>query len=516
MTDPAPEPDAPQILIVGAGPTGLVLALCLATAGIAVRVIDARAVAATTSRAIGIQARTLELLELFGLADTFVAQGLRARAGNVYAGTKRLVHLDLSRLQSRFPFILLLEQTETERLLTRALGRLGVTVERGVELVSFEQDPGGVTARLSDQGVSSTARFAYLAGCDGAHSVVRHALNIGFAGRTLDQRFVLADLDINWALPNDQFHIFTSAQGLMAIFPMRRGHRLIAETPAASVDPAGGPTLPQLQALVAGRTPTAMALSDLRWSSFFRVNSRLATRLRGGRVFLVGDAAHIHSPAGAQGMNTGVQDAVNLAWKLALVAGGKAQPALLDSYETERYPVEKGVLTKTEALTRMVSLKGALPRRIRDLVAPVVTRTGLVQRLARDTISQISVGYRVGAAGRHGLADGDRVPDLLIEPRPTGPAQRLYPLLDPAGFTLLVVSAEEPDRAHRDLLAALAPRQVKVIAARRAGDARRGIDPDGFFLIRPDAYLAIQGPLSRLGDARAWLDARLGPATARR
>jgi len=498
------------VLIVGAGPTGLALALSLATAGVPVRLIDSQAAPSTTSRAIGIQARTLELLDLFGLGETFVSLGLRAHAGNIHAKSRQLVHLDLTRLQSRYPFILLLEQTETERLLTEALFRKGVQVERGVELLSFEQDDGGINAQFSQCGAGPVAgRYAYMVGCDGAHSITRHGLGVGFSGKTLRQKFMLADLDVRWQLPDDQFHIFTSPAGLVAIFPMRSGHRLIAETPEEPIASTNGPTLSQLEEVVAQRTAVAMTLSNLRWSSFFQVNSRLATRLREGRVFLAGDAAHIHSPAGAQGMNTGMQDALNLAWKLAFVLRGDAAPDLLNTYQTERYPVEQGVLRKTDILTRMVSLRAPLLRHARNVIVPPLARTCLVQSLARKTISQIGINYRRGRGSVvDGLAAGDRMPDAEIELEGAG-TRRLYSLLGGASFKLLLVSRSDVSRAGASI-AALVPKGVaQLICARNLRcDEHQDLD-ECFCLIRPDAYVAQLGPISKVAEAIDWLGAHL-------
>ncbi|MCK1323590.1 FAD-dependent monooxygenase [Bradyrhizobium sp. 156] len=496
----------PAVLVVGAGPTGLALALCLARSGIAVRLVDRAAQPATTSRAIGIQARTLELLDLFGLAEELVALGLRAVAGNIHAGSNRLVHLDLSRIRSRFPYILLLEQTETERILTEALARCGVSVERGVEVVGFKHDSSSVQVQLSKNGAAPTAAsYDYMVGCDGAHSITRHGLAVGFTGKTLHQKFLLADLDVEWKLPDDQFHIFTSPEGLMAVFPMRQGHRLIAETREEPADSVSGRSLSQLET-VTRRAAVKMKLSNLRWSSFFHVNSRLATKLRDGRVLLAGDAAHIHSPAGAQGMNTGIQDAINLGWKLAFVLRGDAAAELIDTYEIERYPVERGVLRNTEMLTRMVSLRASVLRRARDLIVPPVARTEFVQKMARNTISEIGISYRrARASALSGLADGDRIPDLEIEPDHEG-RTRLYSVLDGVRFTLLVVSKNESG-IMPGIAASIPDRIARVIFARRVlGDVPRDLS-DWFCLIRPDAYIALQGPLTQAADAVDWLGA---------
>ena len=235
------------------------------------------------------------------------------------------------------------------------------------------------------------------------------------------------------------------------------------------------------------------------------MNSRLATKLRDGRVLLAGDAAHIHSPAGAQGMNTGIQDAINLGWKLACVLRGEATPDLIDTYEDERYPVEQGVLRKTEMLTRMVSLRGSIPRRVRDLIVPTVARTGFGERIARNTISEIGISYRRGRASiLNGMADGDRIPDLAIESDQVG-TTRLYSLLDGVRFTLLLVSKNDVSRLMSGIAESISRQGAQVIVARGVLSDEPYDVSEWFCVIRPDAYIARQGPLTQAVDAIDWL-----------
>ncbi|MDB5708777.1 MAG: FAD-binding monooxygenase [Sphingomonas bacterium] len=505
-------------MIVGAGPTGLALALSLARSGIKVRLIEKLREPAATSRAIGIQARTLEMLDMFGLADAFVDRGHKGRAGNIYAGSRRLVHLDLALLASRYPYILFLEQTETERLLSEALAKLGVEVERGVEMISFQQTPELVTlVTRTGNGASEQIECEYLVGCDGAHSATRRGLDLQFDGKTLSQQFLLADLDMESWLTNDEFHIFTSPDGLLAIFPMSGGHRVIAEIPSHSEDPGSEPQLAEIEAIVARRVDAPLRLSGMRWSSYFKVNSRLASRLQDGRVFLVGDAAHIHSPAGAQGMNTGIQDAFNLGWKLAFVLRGDAAPDLLATYQAERYPVERGVLRKTELLTRIVSLKSPFLRFFRDRIAPRITALERVQRVARRTISQIGVSYRaLPVPTLRGPGDvlraGDRAPDTWVQVHDNAGAKRLHALLDPTRFTLLLITRDQPVAASNrgSTVPLQSDDRVQVVIGIDApgngiAESANYAGEDRFYLIRPDGYLALVGPLGHAADAKDFL-----------
>ena len=350
-----------RVLIVGAGPTGLTAALELSRLGIPVRIIDKQAAPPTTSRAVGVQARTLELLELRGLADEMVRLGNPGLAASFYGGGKRVFRLDFTRIDSRYHYLLFISQAETERILRTAVEKQGVRIERGVELVGLAQDvlshdpnPVRVVLRHAD-GRLEQAQAPWLISAEGAHSTVRATLDLPFEGKTRDEQYALGDLHIDGELAETDLHIFSSEHGFLGLFPMgNRRFRLMASNPLSRPSKDTAPTLQELQAIYDQRSQVPARFRDMSWSSWFRINSRMVARLKVGRLLLGGDAAHIHSPAGAQGMNTGIQDMINLAWKLALVLKGQAPPALLDTYEQERLPVIRDVLAKTEGMTNVI------------------------------------------------------------------------------------------------------------------------------------------------------------------
>ena len=532
MTDP--------ILIAGAGPTGLTAALELARFGVPVRLIDRREEASTTSRAIGIQARTLELLGQRGLAEEMVRLGNPASGGSVYGGGGRLFRLDFSHLESRHNYLLLLSQAETERILGETLGRMGVAVGRGVELVGLAHDaPAGdspvkVTLRHPD-GRTEEATTPWLIDAEGAHSVVRTTIGLPFEGKSLAESYVLGDLHLDGDLPETDVHLFSSEHGLLAVFPMGRGRfRLIASHPFSRPEPGTAPTLGELQRIYDQRSPIPARLRDLVWGSWFRINSRMVPRLRVGRLILGGDSAHIHSPAGGQGMNTGIQDMINLGWKLALACRGEASPGLLDTYEQDRLPVIRDVLSNTERLTGLIGSENPIVRGLFNHLGPYVGGSWLVQEGGTSRMSQLALGYRqsplsANEAHSGGLHAGDRVPDLLVR-LGAGGEGRLIDALDPLRFTLLIAhgagegegEGEESAGPNPGLREAAArwgdrARVVELAPPEGGADAARYRDALGRgssrFLARPDGYVGLAvGAKSAAAGLDAYRVAWLRPA----
>ena len=384
-------------LVVGAGPVGLNMAAALLAQGLHVRIIDSAADRAQESRAIGIQARTLEVFEISGILNEFLELGHRLNGVILYGETgAEIGHLDFGHIPSRYPFILTLPQSETERILGDHLRRSGLEIERQTTLISFEQSDFAVFAKIAlPDGRNEEICADWLLGCDGARSEVRESLGLQFAGKTFDLHFLLGDFHAESTLSEDHAHVFGRPEGLLAFFPLGKGrYRLVADNPPEQLRSEKKPTLSEWQGIADGRSSTQMKLSDLGWTTYFRVNSRMVERLRRGRAFVLGDAAHIHSPALAQGMNTGIQDAWNLGWKLALVQRCFAQPALLDSFERERLPIEHNVLRMTEFTQNMITAEKRSNRLLRDTLLPILSGINAFQKTATKTVSETVIEYR--------------------------------------------------------------------------------------------------------------------------
>ena len=484
-----------SVLIVGAGPTGLTAALELSRMGIDVRIVDRAPERSLTSRALGVQARTVELLRVRGVGDELVRLGNPARATTLYSDGEKLAAIELHRMPSEFNYVLLLAQSDTERLLTEQLNRQGVKIERGVELIGLSQRPDGVSAVLrSGDGAEETVDASYLIAADGSHSAIRKALGLPFTGRSLTHNYVLGDLHLAGDVPQDQLSIFLARNGFLAVFPMGDGRfRFMATDPDGITGDSGDPTLEDIQRLYNRTVHLPAQLYNLNWSSRFRINSRHMTSLRDGRVFFGGDAAHVHSPAGGQGMNAGIQDMLNLSWKLAMVLNGQARPELLDTYESDRLPVIRQLVRMTERATRAFNSTNPLMHAAITRLAPVVLARSRVQDKAAPRLGQVAASYRgcpiAKGGGRIGsLRAGDRVPDLRVG---TG---RLYDLLDLSTLTLLVTGDAVPD-AYTPWRDAVALRQVSIDTM-----------PARWLLVRPDGYLAAAGgPDDGLVLSR-WLD----------
>ena len=505
-----------DVLVVGAGPTGLVLAAELARHGASFRVIDAAAAPTEQSRAIGIQARTLELLQVMGLADRFTARGVPIHAVNLHSGDKVIMRLALDGLESAFPYVLSLAQSETEQILIEHLERLGGRIERGVKLTELVQEDDGVGATLErGAGDVETVRARWVAGCDGAHSTVRNQLSLPFEGKTYHFEFMLADLHVDGPLATDEANVFLGEAGLLAIFPLPDDrHRLVVDISGAHREP----DFETCQALVAERVPLALTLRDPKWVSAFHIHARMVAHLQEGRVFLLGDAAHIHSPALAQGMNTGIQDAVNLAWKLGLAARGIAAPDLLDSYEAERQPVEHNVLQQTDLMTRLVSLEAPLARTLRDRLIPVILSFDAVRQRVRRMVSELAVNYRQSPIVEEhwqpqGPVAGDRAPAMALTAWDgSRETDLLEALRQGSHIVLLALDARVPDalRQQFDVLA----RQVQADFGELVHVYRPTADVGDWppiSVIRPDGYTGFRGSTAHGPELTAFL-ARLFPS----
>ncbi|MCF7553648.1 FAD-dependent monooxygenase [Pseudonocardia sp. WMMC193] len=471
-----------QVLVVGAGPVGLTAACRLARLGVGVHVVEKLAEPTTESRAVGVHARSLELLASLGVLPQLEARGRRIGALQMVDGTTGHVRarMELADAPTRHPYVLDVAQPDTEAVLAARAGELGVTVERGVALTGLTQDADGVEATLSD---GRTLRVGWVVGADGGHSTVRTLVGEQLHGGFHGQHFAMADVDIDTVLDRDTIHMFTHPDGMGMLFPLA-GDRARLMFLVDRPDPAGL-TLAQVQALADTRMGGRVEARDPRWLTYFEVHHAQVAQYRHGRVFLAGDAAHIHSPAGAQGMNTGIQDADNLAWKLALVARGEADQALLDTYHRERHPIGAAVLKQTTRLTNVGTATGP-EALVRDALSFVLGHSHRLGSAAATTMAELRIAYPHSSlsAQRGGLLRaGDHAPDPAGLHRTDGTPVAVEDLLAGPGFLLLV-----PRTADRDALRA-ALGDLGTVADDLAGDPF-GLG-EGMALVRPDGYLGL-------------------------
>ena len=488
------------VLIVGAGPVGMTMACELARYGVPLRIVDKAAQRTDKSKALVLWSRTLELLDRGGGSGPFIDAGFKAEAVNFIAGDKVIGRVSMESVRSPYRYGLMLPQSETERLLEERLRGLGVAVERQLELTTFKKGAGGVEAVLRHaDGHEQAVSAGWLLGCDGAHSAVRHGLGAAFSGETMNSDWMLADIHMTgYLFPDTEASVHWHRDGVLVIFPISPGrYRVIADLPPSGAEHPPTPTLEQVQAMIDRRGPSGLIAFDPIWLAGFRINGRKVANYRWGRVFLAGDAAHVHSPAGGQGMNTGMQDAFNLAWKLALVLRKTCDEHLLDSYGPERSGVGDEVLKSASRLTTVGTMKNPIAQTVRNLVGQLMLGLGPVKDAFADSMTEVAIGYPKSPLNGPALAGAGPKPGERVAPiegqTPVG-----------SGATPLFTIFAEKATAVADL--------VGRFEGLLDPDIRPPFHDGGIWLVRPDGYVACS--TSDAGVIASYLESIIRPKAA--
>jgi 2-polyprenyl-6-methoxyphenol hydroxylase-like FAD-dependent oxidoreductase len=493
----------PDVVVVGAGPVGLVAACELARRGIRMRIIDKLAEPTDESRAIAVHARSCDMLDRMGVLDDLIATGVKSTGMKMFAGRKKMFRVPLDGVDSPFPYTLVTAQTETERVLTEHLTALGVTVDRGLALTGLSQDDDLVHLTLQRaDGTTEHVDTPWVIGTDGGHSTVRHLVGTRLQGSFKGERFILGDVEVEPHFDNTNMYTYFSPDGPVVTLPMRGGRvRFLAQIHDAPGTPLNlNPAKEELQKIVDERIGV-VTITTPHWLTCFEIHHGQVPAYRWGRVFLAGDAAHIHSPAGGQGMNTGMQDAFNLCWKLAMVIKGDAGDALLDSYHAERYPVGKAVIDFTSVLTKIGTLKG-VARIARNAIVRVVGNIPPAVRLMARNVEETNIAYKGSAAvldsgSVHAkVAAGSHIPPVdnpelqkqlsaVCGPAHTGhvvltiTGNKPAPAAGPAGQMQMLIASDDTPVGGYDA----------VIADPDGVIAKRfGLRDGGRMVVRPDGY----------------------------
>jgi 2-polyprenyl-6-methoxyphenol hydroxylase-like FAD-dependent oxidoreductase len=498
-----------EVLVVGAGPTGLMLANQLGRRGVRAMIIDHHAGPSLQTRALGVQARTLEIYSHLGIAERALELGKRATGANLWAQGRPAARIplgDIGRDLSPYPFLLILGQDDNERLLGEALRQWGVAVQWDTELVGLTQEADRVKATLKQpDGTSREVTVAWVAGCDGARSAVRDLSGIAFVGAPYEHVFFVADTQMTGPMVPDELNVYLWRDGFPLFFPMRgTDHWRVVGIVPSTLRGKDDLTFEDVVPSIREEAGAGLSFQGCSWFSTYRIHHRRAERFRDRRCFLLGDAAHIHSPVGAQGMNTGLQDAYNLGWKLALVLSRRAGAELLDTYEKERIPVAERLLATTDrAFSLAVSnttLAGLFRTRILAKILALAMRLDRIRKLVFRTISQIGVQYRESPLSETlpGLPDaapraGDRFPWLRLKLSAEGPAEDLFQKLDDTRFNLIVIGQPAPTSGLPGLGDLLHTHAIPSDPANDRELERANIPQPSFYLLRPDCHVGLSG-----------------------
>jgi 2-polyprenyl-6-methoxyphenol hydroxylase-like FAD-dependent oxidoreductase len=508
-----------DVLIVGAGPTGLMLANQLGRRGLRPIIIDRHSGPAMQTRAMAVHARTLEIYRKLGISDAAVELGQVSNGANMWVGGRKKARIpfeEMGRDQSAFPYVLMLGQDDNERLLGAHLRRWDIEVQWNTELLALEQHSDHVVATVRDAaGATRRILASYVAGCDGGRSAVREMNGIGFPGAPYQHTFFVADTVATGAMVPAELNVYLWRDGFHLFFPMRGANRwrVIGILPEPLRD-RSGVEFEDVRPSLVREAGADLSFQSCDWFSTYRIQHRCTEKFRDRRCFLLGDAAHVHSPMGGQGMNTGLQDAYNLAWKLSLVVAGRADERLLDSYEAERMPVAHRLLETTDRAFRLVVSDGWLAGQFRMRVMPTVAAAAMrrpgVRRRAFQTLSQLGIGYPKSPlsggtdAPAEGPAAGQRFPWMHLAFRRGAPRQDLFEVLDDLRFNLLVVGQPVPDARSLGMDDLLRIHPVPLEGENVATLAEASITGPAYYLLRPDGHVGLAG--GRLDEAavRQW------------
>ncbi|MDX1258705.1 FAD-dependent monooxygenase [Exiguobacterium sp. K1] len=497
-----------DVLIIGAGPTGLTLALALSRYGLTFRIIERASGPSVVSKAIGIQARSLELFARLGVADALMENAIKINQGNLYVNGAWQAKLDFTDLNTPFPFVTLLPQSETERILETRLKEDGHTVERETELTGFAQFPTFVTASIRKHDVTETVDASFIIGADGANSFVRRELGLPFSGKSFKESWALADIEVDWPLSSEEVHIFFSDHGVIESFPLQSNlFRITGNLTNGNVPTDHS----AIEDFLKNRAKVPFTLKKVHWYSMFRVHNRIIEKFGHHRIYLIGDAAHINSPVGGQGMNTGIADAMNLAWKLWCVHRFKASFPLLDSYSVERREAARGILRSTNLATELLQINVPFLLPLQEKVIRNSLKITPLHHYVTNRIAQLNSNYQ---SSRLFVTQGNFP---LLTPRPGEPMpysevvnprtkknELLLRRADRNFLLLLFLPREAGEQtllpfkelaySYPDLFETVSIHQELKDdgVVDQGGELARkfGIKQAGLYLIRPDGYIA--------------------------
>ena len=506
-----------DVLIVGAGPTGLALACQLIRYGVDFIIVDKNKTTTPHSKAIGVQARTLEVYDQIGLAEKLIAEGTLAEAARMIVGGKirgEISFKDVGKGMSPFPFFLIVEQGKHERILCDFIKTNGKDVRWQTEVESFSQDADGVTAQIKNvSGETETIEAKYLVGCDGAKSLTRRSLGLEFSGGTFERLFYVADVQIDWDFRHGAFYVCLAKTNVTAFFPMRgseKNYRIVGTFPEGHDKDEGEILYEEVERQIVKDTELNLDITGVNWFSVYKVHSRHVNRFSNGRCFLAGDSAHIHTPAGAQGMNTGIQDAYNLAWKLAFVAQGKALHGILETYNEERLPNAKRLIQTTDRFFLLGASKNWFASFVRTRIAPYLANLffsfDVVRKRLFPLVSQIGINYRGSSLGETNgnfkVRAGDRMPYFLIN------GKSVYDKLREPKFHVIAFGGDGTKSSGINtgdrfevLVLPITDEVVRIF----------GSDQSFVLVVRPDSYIGMISATSPIDGVNAYIDRILRP-----